>query len=190
MPHTPILSLSKGIISHYDDLFKKYAKEIDWDWRLLASLAYKESNFDTTAVSWAGAKGLMQLMPSTARSMGVPPGKEQNAEESVKAAVKYLGITAQSFAEIPEEERVNFVLASYNSGIGHVLDAMALAEKYGKDPHVWRDNVEKYILLKSNEEYFSDPVCKFGYFRGAETYAFVREVVDRFEQYKQKIKQP
>lgn len=190
LPHTPILSLSKGIISHYDDLFKKYAKEINWDWRLLASLAYKESNFDTTAVSWAGAKGLMQLMPSTARSMGVPPGKEQNAEESVKAAVKYLGITAQSFTEIPEEERVNFVLASYNSGIGHVLDAMALAEKYGKDPHVWRDNVEKYILLKSNEEYFSDPVCKFGYFRGAETYAFVREVVDRFEQYKQKIKQP
>lgn len=188
LPHTPILSLSKGIISHYDDLFKKYAPEINWDWRLLASLAYKESNFDTTAVSWAGAKGLMQLMPSTARAMGVPPGKEQNPEESIKAAVKYLGLTAKSFTEIPEPERINFVLAAYNSGLGHVLDAMALAEKYGKDKHIWRDNVEKYILLKSNEEYFTDPVCKYGYFRGTETYAFVREITERYEQYKKKIK--
>ena len=65
-PHTPILSLREGRISHYDELFKKYAKEIGWDWRLLASLAYTESNFDTAAVSWAGARGLMQLMPSTA----------------------------------------------------------------------------------------------------------------------------
>ena len=81
MPHSPILSLREGKISHYDDLFKKYSKDIGWDWRMLASLAYTESNFDTTAVSWAGAKGLMQLMPATARAMGVPPGKEQNPEE-------------------------------------------------------------------------------------------------------------
>lgn len=187
-PHTPILSLREGKISHYDNLFKKYAKEIGWDWRLLASLAYTESNFDTTAVSWAGARGLMQLMPSTARAMGMPAGKEQNAEESVKAAVKYIGMTAQSFKHLPEKERINFVLASYNSGIGHVLDAMALAEKYGKDKNVWRDNVEKYILLKANEEYFTDSVCKYGYFRGTETYNFVRDITERFELYKKKIK--
>lgn len=187
-PHTPILSLREGKISHYDALFKKYAKEIGWDWRLLASLAYTESNFDTTAVSWAGARGLMQLMPSTARAMGLPDGKEQNAEESIKAAVKYIGMTAQSFSELPKEEQVSFVLASYNSGIGHVQDAMALAEKYGKDPHVWKDNVEKYIVLKANEEYFTDPVCKNGYFRGTETYNFVREITGRYEQYKKKIK--
>ena len=70
---------------HYDDLVKKYAQEIGWDWRMLASLAYTESNFDTTAVSWAGAKGLMQLMPATARAMGVTAGKEQNPEDSIKA---------------------------------------------------------------------------------------------------------
>ena len=87
MPHSPILSLKEGKISHYDDLFRKYSKDIGWDWRMLASLAYTESNFDTTAVSWAGAKGLMQLMPATARAMGVPPGKEQNPVESVKAAI-------------------------------------------------------------------------------------------------------
>lgn len=54
--------------------------------------------------------------------------------------------------------------------------------------YVWRDNVENFILLKSNEEYFTDPVCKNGYFRGIETYNFVRDITSRFEQYKKKIK--
>ena len=188
-PHGSILSVKDGKISHFDTLFKKYAKEIDWDWRILASLAYTESNFDTTAVSWAGAKGLMQLMPRTARAMGVLPGKEQNPEESIKAAVKYIAATSRSFNAIKNEnERMKFVLAAYNAGIGHVLDAMALAEKYGKNKYVWDNSVDDYILLKSNEEYFNDPVCKNGYFRGVETYNFVKEVMSRGEVYKKKIK--
>ena len=104
IPHSPILSLKEGKISHYDHLFKKYAKEIDWDWRLLASLAYTESNFDTTAVSWAGARGLMQLMPRTARAMGVPEGKEQNPEESIKAAVKYIEATDRNLQVIADKQ--------------------------------------------------------------------------------------
>lgn len=188
MPHSPILSLREGKISHYDDLFKKYAKEIDWDWRMLASLAYTESNFDTTAVSWAGAKGLMQLMPATARAMGMPPGMEQNPEESIKAAVKYIAATNRSLSMIPDKnERLKFILAAYNGGLGHVNDAMALAEKYGKNKFVWDNNVDDYILLKSNEEYFTDPVCKNGYFRGIETYNFVRDITARYETYKKKI---
>lgn len=189
MPHSPILSLKEGKISHFDPLFKQYAKEIDWDWRMLASLAYTESNFDTTAVSWAGAKGLMQLMPATARAMGIPPGKEQNPEESIKAAIKYIAATDRSFSMIPDkQERLKFILASYNAGLGHIYDAMALADKYGKNKLVWKDNVENFILLKSNEEYFTDPVCKNGYFRGRETYNFVRDITSRYESYKKKIK--
>ena len=186
--HSPILSLKEGRISHFDHLFKKYAKEIDWDWRLLASLAYTESNFDTTAVSWAGAKGLMQLMPATARAMGVPRGKEHNPEESIKAAVKYINATDQSLNMIPRSERIPFILASYNAGLGHIYDAIALAEKYGKNKRIWKGNVENFILLKSNEEYFTDPVCKNGYFRGIETYNFVKDVTSRFHTYKEKIK--
>ena len=179
----------ENMTSHYDELFKKYAKEIDWDWRLLASLAYTESNFDTTAVSWAGAKGLMQLMPRTARAMGVPAGMEQNPEESIKAAVKYIAATANSFRRIPDpDERIKFILAAYNAGIGHITDAMALAEKYGKNKYIWDNNVADYILLKSNEEYFNDPLCKNGYFRGVETFKFVKEVISRGEVYKSKIK--
>ena len=189
-PHYYILSVKDGKISHYDDLFKKYADSIGWDWKLLASLAYKESNFDTSVVSWAGAKGLMQLMPRTARAMGVPEGKEHNAEESVKAATRYLKLMERSFRSIADpDERINFVLGSYNAGIGHIFDAMALAEKYGHDKHRWMDNVEKYVLLKSKPEYYNDSVCHNGYFRGLETYNFVREIRARHNIYKEKIKE-
>lgn len=189
LPHGPILSIKDGKISHFDHLFKKYAPEVGWDWRVIASLAYNESNFDTTAVSWVGAKGLMQLMPRTARLMGIPEGKEQNPEESVKAATKYLAQIARSFNKVTNpEEKMKFVLGAYNAGIGHVFDAMALAEKYGKNKYVWDENVASFILLKSNEEYFNDPVCKNGYFRGRETYNFVKDILERAEMYKQKIK--
>ena len=98
-------------------------------------------------------------------------------------------ISSRSFNAIKNEnERMKFVLAAYNAGIGHVLDAMALAEKYGKNKYVWDNSVDDYILLKSNEEYFNDPVCKNGYFRGVETYNFVKEVMSRGEVYKKKIK--
>ncbi|MBQ8594261.1 MAG: transglycosylase SLT domain-containing protein [Bacteroidaceae bacterium] len=190
IPHGYILSIQDGKISHYDQLFKQYADSIGWDWKLLASLAYTESNFDTTAISWAGAKGLMQLMPNTARVMGVPPGKEQNPEESIKAACKYIAAMNRSFRKIENpDERINFILAAYNAGIGHVYDAMALAEKYGKDKQIWKDNVEDYILLKSKPEYFNDPVCRNGYFRGIETYNFVREIRGRHKIYCEKIKE-
>lgn len=186
--HPSILSLREGRISHYDEMFKKYANDINWDWRLLASLAYTESNFDTAVVSWAGAKGLMQLMPRTAAAFGVPAGRETNAEESIKAAVKYIASVNNSLRNIPEEnERLYFILASYNAGLGHINDAIALANKYGKDKAKWYDNVEKFILLKSNEEYYTDPVCKNGYFRGTETHNFVRDVMERYEIYKDKI---
>ena len=87
-----------------------------------------------------------------------------------------------------EDERINFVLASYNAGIGHIYDAMALAEKYGHDKYRWIDNVEKYVLLKSKPEYYNDSICRNGYFRGTETYEFVREIRARHKIYVEKIK--
>lgn len=189
IPYTAILSIQEGKISHFDELFKKYATQIDWDWRLLAALAYTESNFNPNVVSWAGAQGLMQLMPKTAHAMGVPEGMETDPEQSIKGAVNYIAIVNKQLSSIADkEERVNFMLAAYNAGMGHVYDAMALAEKYGKNRHIWQDNVEPYLLLKNKEEYFNDPVCRNGYFRGIETYNFVRDIQKRFEFYKQKIK--
>lgn len=187
--HGSILSLRHGKISRFDDLFKKYAGTIGWDWRLLASLAYAESNFDPTVVSWAGARGLMQLMPRTARAMGVPPGKEDDPEESIKAAAAYIGRLDRSFASITDKEaRIDFILAAYNAGEGHVKDAIALASKYGADPGCWKGNVEKYLKLKRHEHYFNDEVCKNGYFRGEETCNFVQDIRNRHKLYKDKIK--
>lgn len=191
--HTPqgsILSLKDGRISYYDDLFRKYASQINWDWRLLAALVYTESNFNPSAVSWAGARGLMQLMPSTARAFGVPVGMESDPEQSIKGGVRYIADLQKIFSKIEDKkERIMFVLASYNSGIGHVFDAMALAEKYGKDKYVWNGNVAVYMLLKNREEYYKDPVCKNGYFRGTETYNFVRDVLARADMYIKNIKE-
>ena len=187
--HGSILSIKDGKISRYDDLFRKYAAKIGWDWRLLASLAYAESNFNPDVVSWAGARGLMQLMPRTARAMGMPPGKEADPEESIKAATIYIGRLDKSFAGIEDkDERINFILASYNAGEGHVKDAVALARKYGADPARWKGNVEKYLKLKSHERYFNDEVCRNGYFRGEETCRFVSDIRERHRYYQEKIK--
>ena len=116
-------------ISAYDSIFQTYADTIGWDWKMLAAIAYVESKFDTGAVSAVGARGLMQMMPRTARAMGVPEGKESDPEESVRAAVDYFIYLSRLFRRIPESERIHFVLASYNAGFGHIQDAMRLAEK-------------------------------------------------------------
>ncbi len=187
--HGSILSAENGRISYYDDLFRKYSAEIGWDWRLLAALVYTESNFNPDVVSWAGAKGLMQLMPVTARAMGIPPGKESDPEESIKAGVKYIAALQKMFKEVADkEEQGKFVLAAYNAGAGHVLDAMALAKKYGRNPHLWEHHVAHYLLLKSSEKYYQDSVCRNGYLRGTETYNFVKDVMERASVYKKKIK--
>ena len=131
----------------------------------------------------------MQLMPQTALDFGVDQYEIENPEKNIAAGVEYIKSLNMIYRKIADkEERIKFILASYNCGPAHILDAMALAEKYGKNKYVWRDNVENFILLKSNEEYFTDPVCKNGYFRGIETYNFVRDITSRFEQYKKKIK--
>lgn len=189
-PYTQkILSLSKGQISIFDSLFKKYAKELDWDWRLIASQAYRESQFDTTAVSWAGAQGLMQLMPSTAKAYGLEIEKIRNPEENLKTAVESMKALNRSFSKIEDRnERIKFILAAYNSGIGHIFDAMALAKKYDKNPLVWDNNVAEFVLLKSNPEFFNDSICKFGYFRGRETVNYVKDVLTFYDEYKSKIK--
>jgi len=80
-------------------------------------------------------------------------------------------------------QRVKFVLAAYNAGLGHVYDAQRLASKYGKYPDVWDNNVDYFILNKSKKQYYRDTCCRAGYLRGIETYNFVEEVLDRYYQY-------
>ena len=177
-----------GRVSPFDELFRSAAQEYDWDWKLLASQAYVESKFDSTAVSWAGARGLMQIMPRTARGYGQTAKTVMNKETAIDTSLRLLRDLDRSLLPyVPDDdERKKFVIASYNSGLAHVLDAIALARKYGLDPQKWDDNVAKAILWKSNPKYFRDPVVKFGYSRGRETYDYVNRVYDYYAKSKVK----
>jgi membrane-bound lytic murein transglycosylase F len=123
-------------------------------------------------------------MPATAAVFGID--STSSPTEQIDAGIRYL---RQLDAELPKEitdpeERIKFILASYNVGIAHIFDARRLAEKNGKDPNVWTENVDYYILNKSNPKYYQDEVVRYGYARGEETYNFVREILDRYGHYK------
>lgn len=176
-----------GVISPYDSLFKKYAAIIGWDWQLLAAIAYQESRFNPNVISWAGAEGLMGIMPNTAKGLGVSPDELKDPEIGIKTSVECLRRFRQGFARITDpEEKIKFTLGSYNAGIGHIYDARKLTEKYEKNPDIWHNNVEEYVRLKSDPEFYNDPVVKHGYLRGLETFNYVNEVLERYKYYKEK----
>ena len=179
-----MLYVGEGVLSPYDSLIRQYSDSLNWDWRLLASMIYQESGFLPDAVSWVGAFGLMQLMPSTADYYSVT--RHSVPERNIEAGVKYLQWLDEIFQDkvTLREERLKFVLGSYNVGLGHVLDARALARKYDKDPEIWDDNVEIFLLKKSDPKYYLDPVVRFGYCRGQETYDYVRKILARYDDYK------
>ena len=179
-------SITGGNISPYDDLIKKHAKRLNWDWRLLASQVYQESQFDPKAESWAGARGLMQLMPRTAKQFGAK--KITNPTQNISAGVKYLKWLATYWADIPDSlERVKFMLGAYNAGQGHVEDARRLAKKYDKDPNIWDGHVAEWLLKKAQEEHFNDEVVEHGYCRGQEPVEYVNEIFKRYTEYQQLV---
>lgn len=188
-PQTFTIDLSRGYVSPFDDLFRRFASEIGWDWRLIASQGYAESRFDSTQVSWAGARGVMQIMPRTARAYGLEGDEITVNANSIATAVKIISSLEKSLARKVADpvERRKFVVAAYNSGLAHILDAIALAEKTGVNPGVWDGNVAQALLLKSKPEYYNDPVCKYGYFRGRQTVDYVKKVYGVYENIKSKI---
>lgn len=189
--HSYPVNFASGKISDYDNLFKKYAADIDWDWRLLASQGYTESHFNPNVVSWAGARGIMQIMPATARAYGLSQSRIALPEPNIATAVKILATLDKSFAEkVPDpEERKKFIIAAYNSGPAHIFDAINIAKATGKNPQVWDGNVAEALLMKSNPAYFNNPaICKYGYFRGKQTYAYVKQVYKFYDKAKAKIK--
>lgn len=185
----PMLDAKGGIISHYDQYFMTYSRDIRWDWRLMAAQCYQESTFDPKAVSFAGAKGLMQIMPGTADHLGVARSKLYEPEANIAAAAKYIGELQRTFSDIRDQyERTNFVLASYNGGAHHIRDAMALAKRDGKNPHRWSD-VSAYVLKLATPKYYNDPIVKYGYMRGSETVDYVNRIRQRHASY-QGVKSP
>ena len=181
--YSSFLNRSKGVISKYDYLFQKYAGQARMDWRLMAAQCYQESCFDPNAKSWAGACGLMQIMPSTASHLGLPMEMIHQPEPNVAAAAKYMSELQGHFSDIRDPgQRILFALASYNGGMFHIRDAMALARKYGGDPYRW-ESVREYVLRLSSPSFYKDPVVKHGYMRGTETAGYVDRITARWDEY-------
>ncbi len=176
-------SIAGGKISIYDDIVRDISEKNGWDWRLVSSVIFTESGFDPEVESWTGAIGLMQLMPSTADFFDVE--NVQDPTQNIEGGVKMLSWLNDYFEPTiaDSSQRVKFVLAAYNVGLGHVKDAQRLAKKYKKDPHIWSESVDFYILNKSAQKYFKDPVVRWGYCRGEETYDYVLKVINTYEHY-------
>jgi len=177
--------LKHGVISAFDPIIKKEAKKINWDWRLLAAVIYQESGFDPEATSPLGAVGLMQVLPETSVRLGFKD--YQDPQDNIKVGAYYLKYLETIFSkyELDTLEQIKFTLAAYNAGPGHVFDAMKLAESYGKNPKVWDNNVDNFLLHKS--ELYRDSVVRFGYCDGRQTFKFVNNIIENYTHYKNTI---
>jgi membrane-bound lytic murein transglycosylase F len=178
--HASERALRRGRISRWDDQIRREAAEYGFDWRLIAAQMYQESRFDPLARSFAGAEGLLQILPRTARQVGVDD--PHDPESGISAGVRYLAWTRDRFpTELAPDEREWFALAAYNAGPGHVNDARRIAAEEGLDPERWFGHVETAMLLKQKPEYARR--SRFGYCRCGEPVKYVREIRDRYEAY-------
>ena len=179
-------SLTNNQISQFDDLIKKFNKVLGWDWRLLAAQIYQESRFDPKAKSWAGAKGLMQVMPATAKELGIEDVTDPI--ESLRGGTTYLNQIFERFSDVTDTiNRTKFTLAAFNCGYGHVRDAQLLAEANNLNPMIWENNVEKMLLALRFPKNYNKDFIKYGYVRGYEPVTYVRQIYERYQHYKKFI---
>lgn len=167
-------------LSPYDDIIKSNVSEYNFDWRLIVSQMYQESRFDPLAHNSTGAKGLMQMLPGTAKELGVTNLTEP--EQAISSGIRYLNWTRDRFSKnLPVQEQIFFSLASYNAGYGHVKDAQRLARKLGFRDDKWFNHVEKAMLLLQQRKYYKK--ARFGYVRGSEPVNYVRDIHQRYLSY-------
>lgn len=201
--------MSDGHISVYDEYFRRHAQTIGWDWRLLAAVAFVESRFEPSA-EHRGAHGVMQLMARTAEGMGFTEEQLDNPDCNIEAGAKLLAylenclrrkISRTCFPEtqaddveltdqqreIVERDLVKFTLASYNAGMGHVFDAIALADTLGYDAAAWDYNVAHCLQLKAEPEFYNLPCVSLGRFNGNFTCNYVRRVLENYEDFKEQV---
>jgi membrane-bound lytic murein transglycosylase F len=156
-------------------LFEQASVQTGIDWRLLAALAYQESQWNARAESPNGARGIMMLMPETAASIGVRDLFDPR--ESILGGAKYFQkVMGQIPARIPEPDRTWFAIASYNMGYGHLEDARVITQMRGGNPDKWAE-VHGNLPLLSDEAWYLR--VKNGYARGWEA----QYTVDRVRQF-------
>lgn len=177
---------ARGAVSLYDELFRRVGAEAGVDWRMLAAVSAVESRFNPYLISPRGARGLMQVMPAVAGSIGVDPDSLMDPGVNIRAGAQVMRRIGATMAPAPQAsavDRMSLTLAAYNGGVGTLADARRLAAKHGADPDSWSD-VSRFLALLAEPDWAADEVVRGGTFRGAnETLAFVDRVLDRYRAY-------
>ena len=175
------------LISRFDNIMRKVGAEHGQDWRFMSAIAYSESRFIENLESRQGAKGIMQIRPVVARHFKLPVDSINDTETNVRLAgmlLSELDDMLRMPKSTPEQDRLSIILASYNAGIGHVLDARRLARAEGANPNSW-DVVSHYLQLKSTPDYYERDIVKCGKFTGSgQTLSYVKQVMRKYNQYK------
>lgn len=162
----------KSVLPQYRSLFHDAQERTGIEWRLLAAIAYQESQWDPTATSETGVRGFMQLTEDTAKRLGVRDLLDPR--QNVLGAARYLRELKDKLPKrLVEPERTWMALAAFNIGLGHLEDARILAQKQKLDPDLWID-VKKVLPLLALPEYYDQ--AKLGYARGGMPVAFVDRV--------------
>lgn len=166
-----------GTISPYDNMIKEVAMEFDLDWVMLTAVAAQESKFNPSSVSWAGAVGIMQVLPRfseiSSDSLYIP-------EVNIREGAKILSSHLKHYSYMDSTNQWSFALAAYNVGQGHLADARRLAIDHNKDPNEW-ENVAEALLRLMQRKYYQD--ARYGFARGIETVRYVNEIMNRYNTY-------
>jgi membrane-bound lytic murein transglycosylase F len=172
----------KGALSPFDAFFKKAAQKYNWDWKILAAIAYKESRFNPNARGFGGAYGMMQFMPNTGPQFGVLP--DSSPETQINGGMRYLNSVSKRWASITDDQiRLQFILASYNAGMCHIEDAQRLAKAAGLNPNVWDDNVELMVKKLDEPAFYRSELVRCGAYRGRAT-SYVASVMSIYSRWK------
>lgn len=166
------LLINKNQISRFDSIIKKHAGEFDWI--LLVAQMYQESQFNPKAQSPSGAIGLFQIMARTALHMGYKDFT--SAEDNIKVAITYMHWLKKQIKkmDIHPEEEIWFILAAYNSGLGHIQDAIKLTKALKGDTSRWFGHVEKSLLLLEKPTYYKK--ARYGYAQARQTIHYVNNI--------------
>ena len=131
-------------MERYDDTFKKYSKRFfgpAFDWRLFKAQAMTESNLDSAAQSWVGARGIMQLMPATFKEIQTTNPdflSIDDIEWNIAAGIFYDRRLWRLWRDsVDTQDHRHFMFASYNAGRIPILRAQGLARTRTLDPRLW-----------------------------------------------------
>ena len=172
--------VTTSVLCPYDDIIKRHAATLGWDWRMVAAVIYQESKFSINSRSPRGAQGLMQVMPQTGYSYGID--NLLDPEQNITAGVNHLKRLQRIFSqfELKQDELIKFTLAAYNAGEGRILDCRNLAQSKGYDNSQW-DNILKVIPLMREDSILEEESVRLGKFQGHETIAYIDNVLSHYD---------